>query len=242
MKIIQSSVFLSSLVSEVSSGSMMPAAMQRPYVWHKADVEALCDSILSGFPVGSFLTWAPGNCADLSNLSRGRLGPIVGLVNSHPSTQLLLDGQNRLASLAWMMNQDLPEMDDASEAERATWLSGERLVLDFETRSIKFVPEAEANLNFRLPVWSVFNTMMTPAMSLLRLRTKQWMESYSEEASDAVIDFWNDCRSRFQDARTTLTIIDGATPEEARHAFLRISRVGVPMSQEDFDYALGWKA
>lgn len=45
-----------------------------------------------------------------------------------------------------------------------------------------------------------------------------------------------------REARTVETLIQNATAEEARHAFLRICRVGVPMSQEDFDRAVGWTA
>lgn len=140
MKIRQSSSFLNLILKDVASGRLLPAAMQRPYVWRKADVEALCDSILSGFPIGAFLMWAPGSKADIAQLARARLGPIEARGVADGSVSLLLDGQNRLSTLAWMMASEPPALADLSPAEVDTWTGPERLVLDFGTRALKFVP------------------------------------------------------------------------------------------------------
>lgn len=245
MKIIQSAEPLMVLVREVASGRMLPAAMQRPYVWRKDDVQALCDSILSGFPVGSFLMWEPGPKADLTKLAKARLGPILpeAAATSAPY-MLLLDGQNRLASLAWMMADEAPEVPEPSEAETETWQSTEKLVLDFETKSMVFVPREQAEQGLRLPAWTLLadsrQDRFHAAMRLVREKNAIWLESYSQAEIDAFVDFWDRARDRFRDARTTTTTIQNATPAEARHAFLRICRVGVPMAQEDFDKALTW--
>ena len=245
MKIRQSSSFLVTLLREVSAGRLLPAAMQRPYVWRKTDVEALCDSVLSGFPIGSFLMWAPGTKADLSSLAMGRLGPIESAGKEQPHAHQLLDGQNRLATLGWMMADQPPVLDDLSPAEVETWAGPDRLVLDFDSRSVKFMPAGEAEDRLRLPAWTLVSTSDNDeyhkAMSMIRqLGRGKWAERFSEAEVDAFVDFWDRCRDRFKDARTTETVIEDATAAEARHAFLRICRVGVPLAQEDFDRALGW--
>lgn len=109
MRITQSSVFVRTLLTNAATGQILPAAMQRPYVWQLNDVEALCDSILSGFPIGSFLLWEPDGAADLSFVAKGRLGPIGANVSGTGSDQyqLMLDGQNRLATLAWLSVEDI---------------------------------------------------------------------------------------------------------------------------------------
>jgi hypothetical protein len=245
MRITQTSAFLKGLIQDAMKGHMLPAAMQRPYVWLKDDVEALCDSILSGFPIGSFVLWQPDSKADLSTVAKGRLGPIMAADsdgNAYNPTQLLLDGQNRLASLAWMMIQDFStvKIDNPFEGESATWLSGQRLVLDFDSRSIKFVPADEAEKGLRLPVWTLADH---GGMAHLRKRWNDWMaDGISEAEADEFLKFHDLCQSKFLDARTTITIIEDATVEQARSAFLRICNVGVQMSAEDFDKAVGWSA
>lgn len=248
MRIQQRTSFLQDLLADVSTGKILPAAMQRPYVWLKDDVEALCDSIMSRFPIGSFLLWAPGNKADLSRISKSRLGPTQKAcpnVEGHPY-QLLLDGQNRLATLAWMLQDTFDlALPGASAAERTTWLGKERLVLDFATRSVKFVPVAEADTGLRLPAWTMLgstsNGLYSNAMKLLRLKSRgAWLDEFGEQPVEEFLRFWDHACHQFREARIVQTVIEEATAEQARHAFLRICRVGVPMSQEDFDHAMAW--
>lgn len=251
MEIRQRSSFLVTLVREVASGRMLPAAMQRPYVWRKDDVEALCDSILSGFPIGAFLMWSPGPKADLSQLAKGRLGPLMPASSDAPGYNpysLLLDGQNRAATLAWMMlreDDELPELTDVSDAERETWLGAEQLVLDWATRSIKFVPKEEVQVGLRMPAWTLLSNSADDARGTAnkhwrKLNKEVWPKYASQAEIDDFIALWDTACDRFREARTTETIIEGATADEARHAFVRICRVGVPMAQEDFDRAIGW--
>lgn len=246
MRVSQTSTFMLSLVREVGAGRMLPAAMQRPYVWLKQDVEALCDSVLCGFPVGSFMAWAPGAKADLTKVAKPRLGPVVpGEATQADPYQLLLDGQNRLATLAWMMTKvGQADVSDPSPEEQATWLSGERLVLDNATRSMFFVPAAQADDGLRLPSWTVLAdsqlSTFQEGMRLVRNSNDRWLQTHSQEQINEFLTLWDHARDMFREARTTMTLIEDATVEEARHAFLRICRVGVQMSAEDFDRATTW--
>lgn len=246
MRIEQSSSFITNFLSDIRHGQILPAAFQRPYVWSREDVEALCDSILSGFPIGSFLLWAPGHKADLATVSRGRIGPIpAGPIDAkHPlSHSLLLDGQNRMATLAWMMRRDdePPPHADWSDNEKLTWINGnEKLVLDYATKSIRFVPGSTAAAGLRLPAWMVLPS--PERMPMLRKHWDRWeAEGIPALEIDAFVRWFDDCCHAFREARVTTTVLVDATVEEARHAFLRICRVGVAMSQVDFDHAIGWE-
>lgn len=251
MKITQSSGFLLSLLKEVASGRTLPAAMQRPYVWGREDVEALCDSIISGFPIGSFLLWSPALPFDLKSLAKTRLGPLTAASVDKTSRldpyQLLLDGQNRLATMAWMMHRDFKNVPPAAELsvpESVTWTDGYLLVLDYETKSIRFMQAREANQGLRLPAWTLLPTPpgTDSANSLVRHLWDGAWKDYPEAERNAFMKVWDDAYDKFTSARVTATYIEEATPEEARHAFLRICKVGVPMSKEDFDNAIGWSA
>jgi biotin synthase-related radical SAM superfamily protein len=81
-------------------------------------------------------------------------------------------------------------------------------------------------------------------MNLIRKAWDVWTneKGYPEDQVEDMIKFHDKCADAFRDARTAITIIENATPDEARSAFLRICRVGVQMSQEDFDKAVNWSA
>lgn len=84
-------------------------AIQREFVWSAEKIEALFDSLLRGYPVGSFLFWkvAPESSRrfkfyefmqNYHELSNKHLAPYE--INETKSLTVVLDGQQRLTSLA----------------------------------------------------------------------------------------------------------------------------------------------
>lgn len=249
MRIEQHHSFLVDLLRHVQAGRMAPAAFQRPYVWSPQDVEALCDSVLNGFPLGGFLIWRPTVDTDLSNVAGGRLGPLtLGRSTDqepracHPPVDLLLDGQNRLASFAWMGadHQAVERLSDLSDAERTTWCSGRTLTADALTRTIRFMTDDEAQASLSLPAHLIAFPLGPALNRAVRQRMDHWEQRFGEARTDAAMTWFDTATHAFREARVTHTVLVNATPDEARHAFLRICKVGVPMSQEDFDRAIGW--
>lgn len=237
MRIYQSNNFLMDLTRQVRKGALLPAAFQRPYVWAKADVMALIESILRGYPIGGFLIWSPWGKADLSKVSRYRLGPIQGTDES-ARVSLLLDGQNRLATLSWMGREaDEPLPDDMTEQELATWPLTERLVADLATQTIEFVPVAEEHVGFRMPAAALVHSAV--ANVVFRKRWAEWSEM-DEAALNAGMKWFDNTSAAFREARVVVTEISEASAAEAKHAFMHICKVGVPMSEQDFAAALAW--
>lgn len=235
MRIEQQQNFMMDMIRQVARGDLTPAAFQRPYVWGPEDVEAMFESILEGWPIGSFVLWSPYGAYDVSRIARGRLGPI--LTGGDRLTGVILDGQNRLASLAWAMADLFPEYstpDDLSISEAATWTCGQKLVADYSVRRIMFVPREEAETDLRIPVSVICDST---ALNKHFRRHDVWDRIGS---NDAALKWVDDCAHAMRSARVTTTNLNGATPAEAKRAFLKICRVGVPMSAEDFEAALGW--
>lgn len=240
MQVKQHSLFLSQLIQEVSRGALLPAAFQRPYVWGDAEVLALIESILAGYPIGSFLLWAPEDAVPrerYAHLERHRLGPLAaGRDQVH---SLLLDGQNRLATLAWIgFDYARPVPSDMSPAEQQTWSPHRRLQLDLAARCVRFVPAAELDTGLTMPGWA-----LTQQQSLVLEMRQRWdtqWGAYSEESKNAGLDWLDKCQRAFANARVVTTDIMHASVEDARHAFLHICKVGVPMSVEDFNRAAHW--
>lgn len=231
MRIEQSATFFTDVLARVRKGTLVAPAFQRPYVWSKQDVEAFWKSLLRGWPIGSVLIWSPKDARDLA---RGRIGPISVPADSSPS--LILDGQNRLATFAWSLltpGTPLVLPDGVDGRERDTWASGESLVADPETRSVRFVPTQEASSGARVPPGLLIDT---PALwKIVRQRGEA-------EFPDHLLKWlFEEAESSVRSARVSVTEMVGGTLDEAIEAFLHVGRAGVPVSEDDLRAALALK-
>ncbi|MDE0358272.1 MAG: DUF262 domain-containing protein [Gammaproteobacteria bacterium] len=80
---------IAGILAKVTTGNMTLPAFQRGYVWKRRQVRELFDSLYRRHPVGSLLTW-------ITSLERGG------------STELLLDGQQRVTSLYGVIKGEVP--------------------------------------------------------------------------------------------------------------------------------------
>lgn len=87
------------LVGEFTDGNIQLPEIQRKYAWKKEQVRALIDSIYKGYPSGSILLW---RTEPLPKTREAAASKGVGEPMPEPS-HLLLDGRQRLASLAAVM-------------------------------------------------------------------------------------------------------------------------------------------
>ena len=83
------------LVKEFERGQMQLPEMQRAYVWKSTQVRDLLDSLYRGYPTGNILRWeTTDNSVELRNPS------FEQQTEKWTNSYLLLDGQQRLTSLA----------------------------------------------------------------------------------------------------------------------------------------------
>lgn len=82
------------LVSMIERGKLRLPEMQRRYVWRSTRVRDLMDSLYRGYPSGAILVWETDEEVPLQDMAVKQVGTAMG------STQLLLDGQQRLTSLS----------------------------------------------------------------------------------------------------------------------------------------------
>jgi hypothetical protein len=82
------------LVSMIERGKLRLPEMQRRYVWRAPRVRDLLDSLYRGYPSGAILVWETDETVPLQAMA-------VNQETGHSgSSQLLLDGQQRLTSLS----------------------------------------------------------------------------------------------------------------------------------------------
>jgi hypothetical protein len=82
------------LVGRIQRGQLRLPEMQRRYVWRSTRVRDLLDSLYRGYPSGAILLWETDDSVPLQDMS------VAQESNPYQSTQLLLDGQQRLTSLS----------------------------------------------------------------------------------------------------------------------------------------------
>lgn len=94
----QSSIPISTLVGMFRRGDLQLPSIQRKFVWEATKVRDLLDSLYRGYPSGSILMWnTDDEVATKESSIQQQLTPLS-------SRLLLLDGQQRLTSLAAVLN------------------------------------------------------------------------------------------------------------------------------------------
>lgn len=245
-------LYLPTLLREVRRGNIAPAAFQRGYAWKEQDVLNLVQSISSGYPVGSIMIWN-ARATDHRIAVRNRLGPIV-LEADKPEVGVILDGQNRLASLAWLTRRsgDRVPMHGLSPQEFEVWARGNVVAINLpeSIKAMKVSPDADLVISFISPgdlrennASHVEFSEIIDSRSLQALLRKKWDSEwlgFSEMEKDSMAELLDRVNRRFTEAAIGTTFIEDATPEDARRAFLRICKAGVPMSEADFNSAMTW--
>ena len=82
------------LVSMIERGQLRLPEMQRRYVWRASRVRDLFDSLYRGYPSGTILRWETDEPIPEQDFA------VAQARNPYTTTRLLLDGQQRLTSLA----------------------------------------------------------------------------------------------------------------------------------------------
>lgn len=88
---------IQSLVADIRDGKLLLPELQRGYVWKATQVRDLFDSLYHQYPSGQLLIW------ETDDLPASRKASIEGIAPVTKRSQLLLDGQQRLTSLAAVM-------------------------------------------------------------------------------------------------------------------------------------------
>ena len=90
------SVTFSSLFAEIEYGTIKIPQFQRDFVWSKTDSAKLLDSIVKGYPIGTFILWKTNErLRSIRNLG----GLTLPDTPKGDAVKYVLDGQQRLTSL-----------------------------------------------------------------------------------------------------------------------------------------------
>ena len=223
-EVVPEVVFLGKLVERVAAGKIRVPRFQRAFVWNQADLHALLDSVLRGFPIGSILVWDTEETIETT----GRVGPVG--VSSRPDgiVSYLLDGQQRVSTLVGTLRLT----DDVeSIMDQVDW----RVYCDLDNREFLRVPTEAVEPQY-FPVRSLLNTAgFFSACRRIQLeiddqsRIQRWLDEADRLAN------------AFRDYQLPLIHIREADLDSAITVFARLNRKGRKMTADEMVSALTYK-
>ena len=223
-EVVPEVVFLGKLVERIAAGKIRVPRFQRAFVWRQADLHALLDSILRGFPIGSILVWDTEENIE----STRRIGPMK--ISPRPDGMIgyLLDGQQRVSTLVGTlrltdgMNETVDQVD---------W----RVYCNLDTREFHRAP-AEGVGPQHFPVRSLLNTAgFFEACRRIQsevddpVRSQKWLDEADRLAN------------AFRDYQLPLIRIRDADLDSAVTVFARLNRTGRKMTADEMVSALTYR-
>jgi hypothetical protein len=212
---------LSKLIEDIDVGEIGLPDIQRPFVWTKAKVRDLFDSMYSGFPVGYLLFWA--------NVGANGARQIGADGKQSVPRLLIVDGQQRLTSL-YAVLRGIAVVDEDYRTER--------IKIAFRPRDKLFaVPDAavERDPEFIPDI----SQLWTGSLSYGRF-VKQFLDRLSDSRtlSDDEEDELSEAIERLKELQsypfTALELSSTIDEEKVAEVFVRINSKGVALNQADF--------
>ena len=223
-EVVPEVVFLGKLVERIVAGKIRVPRFQRPFVWKQADLHALLDSVLRGFPIGSILVWDTEKSVDTTQ----SVGPIE--VRPHPGGLVgyLLDGQQRVSVLVGTLR--LPDGAD-SIVNDVDW----RVYCDLDNGEFLRNPAGGVKPH-HFPVGSLLNTAGFFA-ACRRIQS----EVDDENTAQRWLDDADRLANAFRDYQIPLVHIREADLDSAVTVFARLNRTGRKMTADQMVSALTYQ-
>ncbi len=224
-EVVSEVVFLGKLIERIMAGKIRVPRFQRAFVWKQADLHALLESILRGFPIGSILVWDTGE----NIASTERIGPVP--ITPAPAAPIgyLLDGQQRVSTLAGTLRLT-DEMEHT--VDQVDW----RVYCDLDTLEFHRAP-ADGLKAHHFPVRSLLNTAgFFDACRRIQSevddpdQSRHWLEEADRLAG------------AFRDYQLPLIHIREADLDSAVTVFARLNRTGRKITADEMVSALTYDA
>lgn len=203
-----------SQVEDLLKGRVVIPSIQRDFVWMRPDVRDLFDSLYRGYPVGALLLWKTNLAVPFKTAA------VVQADKSVHQPLYLLDGQQRLTSLAWVYR---PE----SKAD------GRLIDLRFDVRTEEFVnPSAVQGKD----------PLLIPVSTLLQENAQfyQVLHKAGVPFDDPEFDTWTRRLQQVNNIRhhqIAVITYESDDYEEVAELFARLNKGGRRLSKGDLVYS-----
>ncbi|MBC8312769.1 MAG: DUF262 domain-containing protein [Candidatus Cloacimonetes bacterium] len=163
----------SDLISEIQKGQIKVPKFQRNFVWSLDKTAKLLDSILKGYPIGTFILWETNErLNDIKNIGNLNLPPVPDDIK----IQYVLDGQQRITSLF------------AAYLGAKIQKEGEKKITDYFEIYVDLGGDVENN-DDQIVVSEKPETQSITLHKLLNAKYSELKEIYSNEEIDKIQEY-----------------------------------------------------
>ncbi|PVZ41320.1 DUF262 domain-containing protein [Pseudomonas sp. CC120222-01a] len=205
------SLSLIELLHKMESGGILTPDFNRGFVWKKAEIKSLFESVYSGYPIGIILA-AIGVYDDYApSLPESSNFPIQkNTFNSSGPILWVIDGSQRLAALYGVLRGGGVDVD---------------LYFDLIEKEFLYSPK-EKNRFATIKMSSLFDykAFMVFQDSLV-----------ASDLRGKLISEVNVLHAKFQSYQVVLQVIDGAFRDEVANVFARINMSGRSLSKDEVE-------
>ena len=194
------------LVREVTSGRFRIPFLQRQLVWDAEDVVELFDSVHRGFPIGSFLLRRAR--AEAGKADVVELGPLTVEHREIENALWVVDGQQRLVSLAASLARDTPIPTTPDDPYV--------VYFDASTRTFRPPPQRGSVPSEWVPLPELADSA----------RLNEWVFAWPHGRDDDLRRRTFDASRRIREYRIPLYIVETDDEEVLKTIFDRINRRG----------------
>lgn len=208
---------IANLLTQVKQGRLRPARFQRPFEWDRSQVAELFDSIYKQYPIGTLLLWEPKTAPS----SEDTLGPLVLPEPPSGAVMLIIDGQQRLASIAGVLLYD-ERSARADLEDPGMW----ELWFDAEDESFKHLrsPTEATPSCIRVRDLMSIKTMMAATATLSRILGASAQRT-SQAKIDDISNKWQEVSTALLTYRMPVVLVYTDDMNFAMESFKRLNRI-----------------
>jgi hypothetical protein len=212
---------IEALVAQIDSGDLSLPDLQRPFVWKRARVRDLFDSLYHGYPAGYFLFWSTPASVDSHGVA-GSAGGTSGL-------KMIVDGQQRLTSLYCVLKSR--PVDDGSGAPQPIRISFNPLTEEFAVADAARENDPEWLTNIS-DIWN--NTEGTWTFTNNYIATLAASRGLTDEEKQLVGANLGKLAGLTGYQFSALELSADLDIDEVADVFVRINSSGIPLNSADF--------
>lgn len=217
IKMTNISVYLREIADEIDRGITGIPLWQRNFVWRQDQVTDLFDSIINGYPIGSFLLWSRDKDW------KGSLAIMDSEINDAATPRYyILDGRQRLTAFygCTIQSKDKPSIFD--------------LYYNLRLQSFVYVANRQVP-SYVLRVSDIYDTF-TLLGKLQKIR-----ESYDEETARKYVELAKRVNYQLQQYVVSKITLEDCSLDDAVVAFSRLNSKGTDISKTEMVQALCFK-
>ena len=216
---------ISELLDSIKSLDLVLPEFQREYVWEKEQAKQLLVSLFKGYPTGSLLFWKTDNPPEIKNMEipKDKIG----------TTQVILDGQQRLTTLYLLIKNAIPPYYKEYEIKN----DPRNLYFNMETGEFQYYQVTRMKGN---PVWVAVTDCFSPDSKIDVFRIAQEKEPTKDsqfELANVLNDSLTHLRNISYKEYPIQIVPMNASIDEAIDVFDRVNSLGTKLSDAELALA-----